>query len=74
MSKLALGRRLMVKFRPFYKTKKSPSFNLIRLHLQKKDIFEVKSSLFHHKLKSKQAGNSDKTMRSSRSTAPISNT
>ena len=32
-----------------------------------------KSSLFHHRLKSKQAGNSDKTMQSSRSTAPISN-
>ena len=37
-------------------------------------IVKVKSSLFHHRLKIKQAGNSDKTMRSSRSTAPISDT
>ena len=30
-------------------------------------VSEVKSSLFHHTLKSTQAGNSEKTMRSSRS-------
>ena len=38
-------------------------------------MIDVKLSLTHHTLESKQAGNSDKTMWSSRSTAPsISNT
>ena len=35
---------------------------------------QVKSSLFHRTLKSTQSRNSDKTMRSSRSTAPFSHT